>query len=191
MSLYLASLGHSVIGVDISTKAIESATNSGRHLHLKNVQFHTIDKSKDILKSETFDLVLCVEVLEHIRDDKSVLEMFNKVLKKHGKILITVPADSAPLYKIGLLNSFDKEVGHLRRYSYDGLKSLIENSNFKVIDISVKESVFRNVLFCLPYFGFLIKFMKGIISLFFMYTDKYLVKAFGGSNLYVLAQKNG
>ena len=64
----------------------------------------------DINNMETpkkFDVVICLEVLEHVEDDCALL----KDLLKHGKrLLISVPA------KQKLFDASDEAVGHYRRY---------------------------------------------------------------------------
>jgi 2-polyprenyl-3-methyl-5-hydroxy-6-metoxy-1,4-benzoquinol methylase len=39
-----------------------------------------------------YDLIVAMDVIEHINDDKKIVEKLNKKLLKNGKILITVPA---------------------------------------------------------------------------------------------------
>ena len=39
-----------------------------------------------------YDLIIAMDVIEHINDDKKIIEKLNKKLLKNGKILITVPA---------------------------------------------------------------------------------------------------
>ena len=66
------------------------------------------------------------------------------VLKPNGLLVITTPSLNAPLYRLGLLNRFDKEVGHLRRYTLSNLISLVENNGYKVIQSGRHEGVLRN-----------------------------------------------
>ena len=58
-----------------------------------------------------FDLILLADVLEHIKDDKKIVNKLSKSLKNNGFILITVPS-----YKI-LFSKKDIILGHYRRYS--------------------------------------------------------------------------
>jgi len=39
-----------------------------------------------------YDLIVAMDVIEHINDDKKIVEKLNRKLLKNGKILITVPA---------------------------------------------------------------------------------------------------
>jgi 2-polyprenyl-3-methyl-5-hydroxy-6-metoxy-1,4-benzoquinol methylase len=45
----------------------------------------------DVRTTETFDLVLCTEVLEHLRDPESAVDLLVRLCAGSGTILITVP----------------------------------------------------------------------------------------------------
>ncbi|MDH5542166.1 MAG: bifunctional glycosyltransferase/class I SAM-dependent methyltransferase [Nitrospinota bacterium] len=73
-----------------------------------------------------YDTIVCLNVLEHIDDDRSaVLRMFN-LLDEGGKLCLLVPQ-----YK-WLYGSYDREVLHVRRYGKRQLRSLLEECGFKV-----------------------------------------------------------
>lgn len=75
-----------------------------------------------------FDTVLCVNVLEHIEDDKRAVERMKSLLMDGGNLILFVPA----LQK--LYCSFDKNVGHHRRYNAGELGTLGNECDMKVID---------------------------------------------------------
>ncbi len=58
-----------------------------------------------------FDTVFCINVLEHIEDDRAALRTFHRVLVPGGHVLIWVPAVQAAY------GPLDAELGHFRRYS--------------------------------------------------------------------------
>lgn len=47
--------------------------------------------------SETFDLITCISVLEHIPDDKGAVETMWSLLRPGGKLILTLPCMSQPL----------------------------------------------------------------------------------------------
>ncbi len=59
---------------------------------------------------ELFDVVMYIDVLEHIRDDRRELALASKHLKPNGRLILLAPAHN------WLFSRFDKEIGHLRRY---------------------------------------------------------------------------
>jgi glycosyltransferase involved in cell wall biosynthesis len=82
--------------------------------------------SDDVLafRSFEFDTVVCLNVLEHVEDDKGALQRLYDVLLPGGKVLLFVPADQR------LFGSMDVQVGHFRRYSREELRTVIESAGF-------------------------------------------------------------
>jgi SAM-dependent methyltransferase len=76
-----------------------------------------------------FDTVLCLNVLEHIRDDALVLRGFHDCLAPGGHLLLLVPAHAR------LYGEIDRSVGHERRYSRGPLCGLLEQEGLEPVDI--------------------------------------------------------
>ncbi|HEY1718994.1 MAG TPA: methyltransferase domain-containing protein [Verrucomicrobiae bacterium] len=68
------------------------------------------------------DTLICMNVLEHIQQDASALRIFVRLLKTGGKLILLVPAAPAVFGRI------DQRLGHYRRYSKNGLKSVLIES---------------------------------------------------------------
>ncbi len=78
-------------------------------------------------RSETFDWVICAEVLEHLKEDDSAVRELVRVLKKGGRLVVTVPSRDFPLVYDPInyvLNRFGKHLkigawswGHERLYT--------------------------------------------------------------------------
>ena len=66
--------------------------------------------------TKKFDLIIMADVLEHIKDDKSMIKKLSLNLKKDGHILVTVPAFQL------LFSKKDIALGHYRRYNLSNLK---------------------------------------------------------------------
>jgi SAM-dependent methyltransferase len=73
-----------------------------------------------------FDLVGMFDVLEHIEDDRGVLDHLFKLVKPGGSLLLTVPADP------GLWSYFDVASCHFRRYSLQDLREKVQAAGFDV-----------------------------------------------------------
>jgi glycosyltransferase involved in cell wall biosynthesis len=89
------------------------------------------------LRHYEFDTVVCLNVLEHIRDDAHALRCLYDLLIPGGHLLLFVPADQR------LYGSIDKTVGHYRRYSSDVLQSLFKDAGFEVAQARYQNSVGR------------------------------------------------
>src|SRR3989337_2923542 len=176
LSLYFASKVNNVVGIDISPKVIRTAKASASRLDLrKELNFFTLNEGKRKIKGQRFDLILCIEVLEHI--------------KKSGYLILSTPSKNAPLYKIGLTKNFDKRVGHLRRYNLKSLEKVFLRANLKVKDSKKTEGIIRNSLFVIPFLGRFIKFLKGPLSDLFTFLDQLTIPLLGESDIFVVAQK--
>ena len=78
----LARLGANVTGIDTNKKAIQSANNHAKSQNLKIKYLNT--NLAGINNEEKFDIITCMEVLEHVDDVSTVLQGIKKKLKKNG-----------------------------------------------------------------------------------------------------------
>jgi SAM-dependent methyltransferase len=70
-------------------------------------------------RPDTFDSILCFNVLEHVDDEASAVRHFRDLLAPGGRLLLLVPAHA------WLFSPFDNAVGHERRYEAEPLRSLL------------------------------------------------------------------
>jgi SAM-dependent methyltransferase len=78
-------------------------------------------------ESNGFDSVVYINVLEHIEADRTELANAFAALKPNGHVLVFVPA-LAWLY-----SDFDRQLGHFRRYTKNGLSNLARDVGFAVV----------------------------------------------------------
>jgi len=83
------------------------------------------------------DVVLLLDVLEHLDDDVAGLRAAHRVLREDGVLVVTVPAYA------WLWSGHDVALGHRRRYAAAGLRRLVESSGYRVERLSY----FNTVLF--------------------------------------------
>ena len=74
---------------------------------------------RDLSEYDSFDTILYIDVLEHIKDDKSELELALMHLERDGKLIVLSPAHN------WLFSKFDEAIGHYRRYDKRMLKELV------------------------------------------------------------------
>lgn len=188
VSFYFAQKGLKVDGVELSKKAVIYANANKDVLNLKNVFFHNTSVEK-FSKNSKYEMVVCFEVLEHIKKDKSTLLKIHDFMNRNSVFVLTVPSKNAPLYRLGLLNNFDKRVGHLRRYSMEEIKTLLEGLGFEIIDSYKSEGVIRSLLFTNQYLGIFVRFTKiKVINNLINYIDSLTVLLFGESQLIVISK---
>jgi methionine biosynthesis protein MetW len=85
MSRFLTACAGSCVGVDVSSRAVESARSIG-------VDARIIDDAGSLpFPDASFDLVTCVEVLEHLFAPHTAVAEIHRVLRPGGHLLVTVP----------------------------------------------------------------------------------------------------
>ena len=84
----------------------------------------------------SFDLVLCAETLEHVRDVQLLLSEARRVLRPGGRLAVTTPAHGRltglDVALRGLGRRFDPLSPHLRFFSRRSLHGLLEEMGFAV-----------------------------------------------------------
>lgn len=106
-------------GVDISKNVIEA--NRAR---FKNMTFNEVDINSDKLNTH-FDMVVCMEVLEHCSDYQSTIGRLAGMAEKW--LLITVPC--------GPLFSIDCRVGHVRHFKSEEIVGALAKAGFRVVKL--------------------------------------------------------
>lgn len=80
-----------IFSADIKEDWIKDAKDFFSKIHAENVKFNTEDLLS-INHENKFDLILCVDVMEHIHDDIKVFSNFYRALKKGGFLIINTPS---------------------------------------------------------------------------------------------------
>lgn len=136
-SIEIASKKANVIGIDINKDAIRLASKVAKRASLKNtVEFVIADLCNLPLKENLFDKSLCVDVLEHIKNDRRAVSEIRRVLIKGGVSVIHVPQSDQIRYVIHDSEDslYFKKYGHVREgYTKNSLSSLLQINNFEII----------------------------------------------------------
>ena len=90
----------------------------------------------DVTKGETFpqapggfDTVVCLNVVEHVDDDRAALINIRSVLADGGRAIVLVPQDPK------LLGTLDEVLGHQRRYTEESLREVATQAGFETKEI--------------------------------------------------------
>ncbi len=146
-----------VYGVDIDETSLKKA----------HYAFYLLEKQGEIkgswilakaditslpFKDNTFDKIVCSEVLEHVPDDIAAIRELVRVLKSYGTIAISVPSylPEAICWKIDR-SYYDHPGGHLRIYKESELIAKLQRSNLRVYATRRKHALhsFYWILRCL------------------------------------------
>jgi SAM-dependent methyltransferase len=93
MSKAIGAHGYKVLGIDISDKAIEKAN---RFSPPSNVSFKVLSANELVADGNTYDAIICSEVLEHLDNPGALLQTLYKLLTDTGILIVTVPNGLGP-----------------------------------------------------------------------------------------------
>jgi 2-polyprenyl-3-methyl-5-hydroxy-6-metoxy-1,4-benzoquinol methylase len=139
--IYLQEFGNKFqingFGVDARKNRIDMAKKINKYLG-RGDTFITSTLEKVNLGNRKFNKAICLEVLEHIVDDKGVLKKFSKNLIKGGLFIVSVPMKGTGLTKDQESdpNFKPEQYEHVRSgYNEAELRMLAQNAGLKVVSI--------------------------------------------------------
>jgi SAM-dependent methyltransferase len=113
-------LGLSIDGFDLNAEALErNASRTGR------LACYDVQERNEELR-DRYDLVLLLDVIEHVQEDARFLEDSAFLAKPAGHLVVNVPA-SPRLY-----SRYDVAAGHLRRYTPRALLEVGQKAGLEV-----------------------------------------------------------
>jgi 2-polyprenyl-3-methyl-5-hydroxy-6-metoxy-1,4-benzoquinol methylase len=124
-------------GVDAQKDRVENAKSINKDLRRNDV-FLTSTLEKVNLGKNKFDKAICLEVLEHIKDDSEVVKKLARNLKPGGIFIISVPMKGTALSKKqeNDPNFEPQRFEHVRSgYEIKDIKKMAQISNLKIISI--------------------------------------------------------
>jgi len=122
-----------IVGVDISRQAVELARKDNPEVKFLVGDVNKIDK---LVGNEKFDLVMCLEVLEHLDRPEGALEAFGRL--NSDKFLFSVPNE--PFFSLGNflmlknISRFGNDSDHKQRWTKGEFAKLVKK-HFKVIKV--------------------------------------------------------
>jgi SAM-dependent methyltransferase len=119
LALLATSGRYELTGMDVSSEALALARRQ-----VPTARFHLGDVAKDPLP-ERFDLVISIQVLEHIADDISALRHMAAMARRH--VFVSTMQ--------GRMRSSEVGIGHLRNYSPVELRRKMELAGLDVVQM--------------------------------------------------------
>jgi SAM-dependent methyltransferase len=94
------------------------------------------------LPDASLDYVTALDVLEHVPDDRAVVEGFHRLLKPGGLAVITVPAGMA------LWSDWDVALHHFRRYDRAQLVALFHEAGWEILRVNYTNVLVYPAVWC-------------------------------------------
>jgi len=119
-----------VIGIDVDEGCVEAMRrNLAGYWNVEARHMDVVSSEFVRLSAELPDSIVCLNVLEHIEDDRQALANMHAVLRAGGRAILIVPAFEA------LYGPIDANLGHYRRYSKRAFRKLAAESGFSVVKL--------------------------------------------------------
>lgn len=106
---------------------LDGLINARKRTKKAALEWQDITSLED-LKNKKYDVVLLLDVLEHLDYPERVIQQLDKVLAKDAIVIATVPAD------MKLWSDRDSFLGHRKRYLKAELTALFKDNGFEVVN---------------------------------------------------------
>jgi ubiquinone/menaquinone biosynthesis C-methylase UbiE len=114
-----------LIGSDCIPESLEKIAQ--KKLDIPLIQFDLVNCP---LPDNCVDVVIALNVLEHIKDDETAVKQIYRILKPGGYAIIEVPANKE------LFDFYDGQLKHFRRYALCDLKKIAHNAGLTICSSS-------------------------------------------------------
>jgi predicted TPR repeat methyltransferase len=160
-------------GFDISADAIHIAKQKERD----KIKFENKDISID---SQYFDLILIIDVIEHI---ENYFQFLSGISTKSKYTLFHIPLDISirTLFKEKMLIESKESVGHIHNFTEEFILSILNDYGFEIIDKKYTEPSFDGK-------GFKQKIVKTLQKTLYKISPRFCSKTMGGCSIMVLTK---
>ena len=159
-----------IIGGEIDYEKINFCKEYSKINRFQNVEFKKFDVTSPVKKGGEYNLIVNIDVLEHIEDYKNVLKNFHKLLGKGGYLYIHTPQPN----QTRIIKSFKKwsHEDHLREgYTPEELAQTLRKLRFKIVSIRQTFGFFGKLAWELSH----LSFKKGFVVAGIAYPITYLI----------------
>ncbi|MCI5208577.1 MAG: class I SAM-dependent methyltransferase [Candidatus Electrothrix sp. ATG2] len=120
-----------VLGIDLLSEAIDACKHIAAKVKISNVEFRQAG-IEDLTEQDAFDLIICVDIMEHIEDDLSALKGLYEVTALGGVLVLHVPAlyRRYPVWKKSL--NFDVETHVRTGYKPHEIEEKVKQAGFQI-----------------------------------------------------------
>lgn len=168
-------LNFEYLGLDNNVENIRNAKRLLDKYNVDNISFTclNVENLNVINFNKKFDIILLIDVIEHIGDPGELLQKIIRQFNKSGKIIISVPTQ---LYPIVFGKAFHEKVGHLvDGYSLNILDKMMNKTGCEQITCGYNTGLFSNVgcalFYRIPYFNNYWENIKTLFFIIFRYLD--------------------
>jgi 2-polyprenyl-3-methyl-5-hydroxy-6-metoxy-1,4-benzoquinol methylase len=173
-----------VIVVDINESGLQVAKERGVNiLNASALELPITDNRADV--------ILCLDLIEHVKEDSKLLKEITRVLKTGGKIILTTPMQngiSFPLLNKDKIAMVKEGWGHIRNgYSLKDLESLFKDAGLIIDNTSIYFNLFTRLVYCLSFLTQRSLKGKGMLYRLIIRLEPYI--KFGAEEYIIVGKK--
>jgi len=127
----LGRIGHEIVAVDVSRKALDLARKRG----VSNCVLASATHLS--LRPNIFDRTLLIDVFEHLLEPKKTLSEIHRTLRPYGILILQTPN------KRSIIMLILKDPTHRRIYTVDEVSQLLQSARFKKVQITLTSFLSR------------------------------------------------
>lgn len=117
-----------VFGIDVSRNNIEIAKS-----RYPNINFFVMQAEKLKFRSDYFNQIYAIDVLEHVSDLEKTLSEIKRVLKNNSELIVEIPYFRSESWLTTLRPNYPSEIGHKRIFKYLELEKVLKKNSFSLI----------------------------------------------------------
>lgn len=127
-----------VYGIDLAPTAVRAARRRG----MKARKFDLNAAKKMPFNSNSFDSVVCLDVIDYMKDPDFIIKEISRVLRKNGTLILSFPNVRAisRLYSLAVRGRFPRtsgdteffDGGHIHYFTTKDICHMLEKNGFKV-----------------------------------------------------------
>jgi SAM-dependent methyltransferase len=129
-----------VLGVDLSPMNIQALRDRFKDWDNIEIAQGDLEAGAEFWQAKQIDTIVCLDLLEHVRDDISLLRSFFGIIQEGGHLLLKAPACK------WLFGSIDIASAHYRRYTPGELRRKAEAVGWETI-----RADYMNIAGVIPY----------------------------------------
>jgi glycosyltransferase involved in cell wall biosynthesis len=121
-----------LVASDLDPVALEHLKGTFRDdpsVRVASYKFPLDPAARKEIQDLRIDSIVCLNVLEHIEDDRGTLADMYELLQPEGRLVLLVPAFAR------LFGTLDTHLRHFRRYEKDELESKLREAGFVIEDL--------------------------------------------------------
>lgn len=164
-------------GFDISKDAIEIAKKRENN----SLKFEVVDITIPQANTLIFDVMLVIDVIEHINNYFAFLD---GIADKSKYYIFHIPLDMCmwSLFREGILIASKKRVGHIHNFTEDFIKSILEDHGFRILAQQYTEPVAKVI-------SFKYRVITIARKLLYFFSPKFCSKTLGGYSIMLLTER--